>query len=69
MVLVVLGALIPILWPLMDTTNTDIQAMNGTSTITTFLQTMWPIVLLIIGIGICAGLVFFALRKFGVIGK
>lgn len=68
LLVVVLGALIPALWPSMQATDTDIQALNATAgdIATPFLQTIWPIVLLVIGIGIAAGLVFFALRKFGV---
>lgn len=69
MLIIVLGALIPVLWPMMEATDTDIQALTETGPITTFLQTMWPIVLLVIGIGVAAGLVFMALRKFGVMGQ
>ena len=69
LLVVVLGAIIPALWPTMTSTDTDIQALNATgSTATSFLQTIWPIVLLVIGIGVAAGLVFYALRKFGVLG-
>ena len=68
LLVVVLGAIIPALWPTMTNTDSDIQALNSTGAATTFLQTIWPIVLLVIGIGIAAGLVFYALRKFGVLG-
>lgn len=69
MLIIVLGALIPVLWPMMEATDTDIQALMETGPITVFLQTMWPIVLLVIGIGVAAGLVFYSLKKFGVIGR
>lgn len=69
MLIIVLGALIPVLWPMMEATDTDIQALTQTGPITVFLQTMWPIVLLVIGIGVAAGLVFYSLKKFGVIGR
>lgn len=67
--IVVLGTLIPVLWPMMTDTSADIAALNGTDAGTGFMKTAWPIVLVIIGIGIAAGLIFFALRKFGVMGK
>lgn len=69
LLVVVLGAIIPALWPTMTATTDDIAALNATgSTATSFLQTIWPIVLLVIGIGVAAGLVFYALRRFGVLG-
>lgn len=69
LLIVVLGAIVPALWPVMQDTDTDIQALNATgSTSTAFLQTVWPIVLLVIGIGVAAGLIFYALRRFGVLG-
>ena len=70
LLIIVLGAIVPALWPVMQDTDTDIQALNATgSTSTAFLQTIWPIVLLVIGIGVAAGLIFYALRKFGVLGQ
>jgi len=67
LVVVVLGALLPVLWPMLVDTDTAIQELEGGG-ITDFLQAMWPIALIIIGIGIAAGLIFYALRSFGVIG-
>ena len=67
LVVVVLGALLPVLWPMLVDTDTAIQGLEGGG-ITDFLQAMWPIALIIIGIGIAAGLIFYALRSFGVIG-
>lgn len=69
LVLIVLGALIPVLWPMLQDTQTDIDALNATgSTSTAFLQNMWPIVLLVVGLGIVVALILYALKRFGVLG-
>lgn len=67
--IVVLGTLIPVLWPMMTDTTTSIAALNGTDTATTFLKTGWPIILLLIGLAIVVGLIYFSLRQFGIGGK
>ena len=66
---VVIAALIPALLPLLFDTQSDISSMNVTASPAAggMLQTMWPIVVMIVVIGIAAGLVFFALRRFNVI--
>ena len=69
LIVVVIGALIPVLLPLLFDTVGDIDDIthaDGGSGLT-LLKTIWPIVVLVIVIGIAAGLVFFALRRFGVI--
>ena len=67
--LIVLGALIPVLWPMLQDTQTDIDALNATGSVSTsFLQNMWPIALLVVGLGIVVALILYALRKFGVLG-
>jgi len=66
--IVILGVLIPALWPMMLDSTTQINAINGTDTATTFLKVGWPIAILVIGIGIVVAVIFFALRQFGVIG-
>jgi hypothetical protein len=63
--MVVVGALIPALWPMFVATDTAIQALSDGSTMTDFLQVIWPIALLVIAIGIPVALVYFALKKFG----
>lgn len=68
-IVVALGALIPTLWPMFTDTDTQIQALNGTDTATGFLQTSWPIALLIIGLAIGIGVLFYALKKFGIMGN
>lgn len=67
MVPVVLGALFPVLWPLMTGSNTDIQALTDNSTSTEFLKEGWPVFLLVIGIAIVLALILYALRKLNVI--
>ena len=69
LVIIVLGALLPVLWPMLVDTDTDIQAIEGGGAITGFLQAMWPIALIVVGIGIGAGIIYYALKKFGVAGK
>ena len=69
LVVVVLGALIPVGLGLLFDTIDPIESMNVTASPEAggLLQTMWPIVIIIIIIGIAAGLIFFALKKFNVI--
>jgi len=66
---VMLGALLPVLWPMILDTNTAIQAIEGEDSATQFLQATWPLGLLIVGIAVAVGFIFYALRKFKVIGK
>lgn len=68
LVIIVLGALLPVLWPMLQATTTNITAIAGTDAPTQFLKTMWPIALLVTGLGIVVAIVFYALRKFGVLG-
>lgn len=63
---VILGTAIPVLWPLIADSDTDIQAMNGTDDGTAFIQTFWPIAILIGGIGLAVGVVYLIMKKFRV---
>lgn len=67
--LVILGTVVPVVWPLIAGTDTDIQAMTGTDAGTTTIQAFWPILLVVCGLGIAAGIIYFGLRKFGLFGK
>jgi hypothetical protein len=67
--LVVMGALVPVLWPLIIASNTNIQNIAGSDSATAFLKALWPVLLIIVALGVAGGLVFYVLRKFGVIGK
>ena len=64
-VLIVLGASVPILWPLATTYSANITSMTGTDAGTTTMQAIWPVALLVIGLGLGVGLIVFALKKFG----
>lgn len=66
-VMVVMGSAIPVLWPVASN-STAINAMSGTDAGTTTIKSFWPIILLIIGIGLAVGLIVMALRKFGLLG-
>lgn len=65
---VILATAIPVLWPMIADSDTAIQAMNGTDDGTTFIQSFWPIGIMIGGIGIGVGLVYMLLKKFKVVG-
>ena len=67
-VLIVLGTAIPVLWPLATATSDNITAMTGTDAGTTTIQAFWPVILLVIGMGVAVGLIVYGLRKFGLIG-
>lgn len=70
LVLIVLGALIPVLWPMLQATQTDIDALNATGSVSTaFLQNMWPVALLVVGLGIVIAIILYALKRFGVLGS
>ena len=62
--LIVLGSAIPVLWPLIASSGENITAMTGTDQGPVFIQTFWPIVLMLIGLGIAVGLIIFAIKKF-----
>lgn len=66
-VLVVLGTAVPVLWPLAANT-TAIDAMTGTDVGTTTIQSFWPVILLVVGLGLAVGLIVFGMRKFGLWG-
>lgn len=68
-VLLVLGTAIPALWPLATGTSTNITAMSGTDAGTTTIQAFWPIALMVVGLGLGVGIIMYALKKFGLMGK
>ena len=69
LVVVVLGALLPVVLPMFFDTTADIEAIAGSEPELIMLQELWPLALMIIIIGLAAGLIFYALRKFNVIGN
>lgn len=68
-VLVVLGSAIPVLWPLVTGTTANITSMAGTDSGTELIQAFWPIIILVIGLGIAVGLIMYGLKKFGIGSK
>lgn len=69
LIAVVIAALLPAILPLLFDTVAPIESMNVTASPEAggLLKTVWPIVIMVIIIGVAAGLVFFALKKFNVI--
>lgn len=64
-VLIVIAYSFPVLWPIVTTAGANITGMSGSDAGTTTMQAFWPVVLLMVGLGIAVGLVLFALKKFG----
>jgi membrane protein insertase Oxa1/YidC/SpoIIIJ len=65
---VVLGAIIggaSGLWDTMMDSDTSVQAITDATAPTTIFQTLWPIMLLVIGVGIAAGVIMYAVKEFG----
>lgn len=67
--IVVIGALVVALWPTITGTNTSIQALTQTDAGTTTMKAIWPIALIVIGVGIGAGLIIWAARHFGLMDQ
>ncbi|OGM08558.1 hypothetical protein A2Z67_01815 [Candidatus Woesebacteria bacterium RBG_13_36_22] len=65
-VLIVIAVAFPVLWPLVTGAGGNITAMVGTDAGTTTVQAFWPIVLLLVGLGVAVGLIMYALKKFNV---
>ena len=63
--IVVIGAILVALWPTITGTNTSVQAMTQSDAGTTTLKALWPIAIIVIGIGVAAGVVIWACEKFG----
>ncbi len=61
----IVGTLIGALWSPLAATDTTIQALTETDAGTTMLKVMWPIALVVVGVGLAAGVVMWVLRKGG----
>ena len=68
LVVVVIGVTVPVLWDLFQDAGDAIAGLSGGSE-TDILQAIWPVAMILISIGIGAGVVFYALKQFGVVGK
>lgn len=62
---VVIGAILVALWPTFIGTGTSVAALTQTDTGTKTLQAIWPIVLVVGGIGISIAALMYILHKFG----
>lgn len=63
-ILIVLGSAIPVLWPLIVSSGDNISSMTGTDSGTSLIQAFWPIILLLVGLGVAVALIIFAIKKF-----
>ena len=68
-VLIVIATAFPIIWPMVTSASGNISAMTGTDAGTTTLQGFWPLILLVVGIGIAIGLIMYGLKKFQIMSK
>ena len=68
-ILIVIATAFPIIWPMVVDAGGNITAMTGTDAGTTTLQGFWPLILLVVGIGIAIGLIMFGLNKFRVMSN
>ena len=68
-VLIVIATAFPIIWPMVTSAGANITAMTGTDAGTTTIQGFWPLIMLVVGIGIAIGLIMYGLRKFGVLSQ
>lgn len=61
--LVILARAFPVLWPIAANT-TAIDAMTGTDAGTTTFQAFWPIVLLLVGLGVAVAVIMWSVNRF-----
>ena len=64
-VMLVLGRVIPVIWPMITATSDNISAMTGADAGTVTIQSFWPLILLMIGLGIGVAIIMYAVKKFG----
>jgi hypothetical protein len=62
--LVVLGAIIPVLWPMFVGSGTSIAALTGTDAATVTMKSFWPIIEILGGLAIGIGVLMFIVNKF-----
>jgi len=64
-VFLVLGYTIPTIWPLISSNaSAQIAAMTGTDTGTVVLKALFPIAVLLVGIGLVVAIIMYAVNKF-----
>ena len=73
-VLIVIATAFPIIWPMVTEAGynivgdvaANVTGMTTTDAGTTTVQGFWPLILLVVGIGIAIGLIMYGLNKFRV---
>jgi len=65
-VIIVVATAFPVLWDIALDASENISAMTGTDAGTTTIQAFFPIVLMLVGLGIAVGLIMYAVKKFRV---
>ena len=76
-VLIVIATAFPIVWPMVTSAgynivgsvSENVTGMTGTDAGTTTVVGFWPLIMLVVGIGIAIGLIMYGLKKFGVLSK
>lgn len=65
-IMLVMSYAVPVLWPLVVTASANVTAMSGSDGGTTIMKALWPVALLMVGLGVGIGLIIFALRQLDV---
>jgi hypothetical protein len=65
---VIVGALIPALWPVVENSAANVTAMNSTTTGGTLIKTLWPVGLVVAAVGIGVFIIYFAIKQLGLGG-
>lgn len=67
-VLMVLATAVPVIWPMVVNAGGNVTAMSGTDAGTTTFKGFWPIILMLVGLGMAIGGLAFAYKKFNLGG-
>lgn len=67
--IILIADVVPILWPMAETASANITNMSTSTQGGQLIVSFWPIVLLVVGIGLAVGAIVWALGKFGIIGR
>lgn len=65
-IVLVMSYAVPVLWPLATTAAANVTAMTGTDGGTTIMKALWPVALLMIGLGVGIGMIIYALRQLSI---
>jgi hypothetical protein len=66
--ILIVGTVIPAMWPLAVESLTNVAAMNGTDTGTTLIKALWPVGVMVAAIGLGIWLILYAIRRLGISG-